>query len=173
MKNITEHAYSANICGTLGPVCSGFGMVLPKKVCKIRAVICGILLAATAPAVAAASDATGLVTQMARKHGVPVGFALRVARVESGVKCGRVGKAGERGPLQILPRSAKGLGYRNIARAGCAAQTSAGMKHLAACYRKAGGNHFRAAACHNGGPGVLRWKRIPKAIQAYARKVTR
>ena len=171
MKNITERAYSANIGGTLGPVCSGFGMVLPKKVCKIGAVICGIFLAATTPA--AASDATGLVVQAARKHGVPINFALRVARVESGVRCGRVGAAGERGPLQILPRSAKGLGYRNIARAGCAAQTSAGMKHLAACYRKAGGNHFRAAACHNGGPGVLRWKRIPKAIQAYARKVTR
>ena len=125
------------------------------------------------PTPAAASDATGLVVQAARTHGVPINFALRVARVESGVRCGRVGAAGERGPLQILPRSAKGLGYRNIARAGCAAQTSAGMKHLAACYRKAGGNHFRAAACHNGGPGVLRWKRIPKAIQAYARKVTR
>lgn len=133
----------------------------------------GLFSALPTPSPATASDATGLVVQAARKHGVPIGFALRVARVESGIKCGRVGKAGERGPLQILPRSAKGLGYRNIARAGCAAQTSAGMKHLAACYRKAGGNLYRAAACHNGGPGVLRWKRIPRSIQAYARKVTR
>jgi soluble lytic murein transglycosylase-like protein len=125
------------------------------------------------PTPAHATDATGLVKQMAARHGVPQSFALRVAKVESGVKCGRVGAAGERGPLQILPRSARGLGYRNIAKAGCAAQTSAGMKHLAMCWRKARGNQFRAAACHNGGPGVLQWKRIPKSVQAYARKVTR
>lgn len=125
------------------------------------------------PSLATAADATHLVKQMARKHGVPQSFALRVARVESGVKCGRVGRAGERGPLQILPRSARGFGYRNIAKAGCAAQTSAGMKHLAMCYRKARGNQYRAAACHNGGPGVLQWKRIPKSVQSYARKVAR
>jgi hypothetical protein len=47
------------------------------------------------------------------------------------------------------------------------------MKHLAMCWRGAKGNQFRAAACHNGGFGVLKWKRIPKSIQAYARKVTR
>ncbi len=129
-----------------------------------------IPLAATS---AQAADATGIVKQMARKHGVPQGFALRVARVESGVKCGRVGRAGERGPLQILPRTAAGLGYRNIRKASCATQTSAGMKHLAICWRGARGNAYRAAACHNGGIGTLRWKRIPKSVQAYARKVTR
>ena len=120
-----------------------------------------------------AADATGIVKQMARKHGVPQSFAIRVARVESGVKCGRIGRAGERGPLQILPRTAAGLGYRNIRKASCATQTSAGMKHLAICYRGARGNQFRAAACHNGGFGVLKWRRIPKSIQAYARKVAR
>ena len=120
-----------------------------------------------------AADATGIVKQMARKHGVPQSFAIRVARVESGIKCGRIGRAGERGPLQILPRTAAGLGYRNIRKASCATQTSAGMKHLAICYRGARGNQFRAAACHNGGFGVLKWRRIPKSIQAYARKVAR
>ena len=120
-----------------------------------------------------AADATGIVKQMARKHGVPQSFAIRVARVESGIKCGRIGRAGERGPLQILPRTAAGMGYRNIRKASCATQTSAGMKHLAICYRGARGNQFRAAACHNGGIGTLRWKRIPKSVQAYARKVTR
>lgn len=125
------------------------------------------------PSLATAADATHIVRQMARKHGVPEHFALRVARVESGVRCGRVGRAGERGPLQILPRSAAGLGYRNIRDAGCVAQTSAGMKHLAACLRKAGGNQYRAAACHNGGPGVLSRKTLPRSVAAYARKVTR
>jgi len=138
---------------------------------KIRMMM--IAAALLMPVDAYAADATGLVKQMARKHGVPQSFALRVAKVESGVKCGRVGRAGERGPLQILPRTAAGLGYKNIRAASCATQTSAGMKHLAYCWRGARGNQFRAAACHNGGFGVLKWKRIPKSVQAYARKVVR
>jgi len=136
-------------------------------------VIIAVMALAIATSAAQAKDATGIVKQMASRHGVPQSFALRVARVESGVKCGRVGAAGERGPLQVLPRTAAGLGYKNIRKASCATQTSAGMKHLAICYRGARGNQFRAAACHNGGFGVLKWKRIPKSIQAYARKVTR
>jgi len=138
----------------------------------MRVIIAVMALAITTSA-AQAKDATVIVKQMAHKHGVPQSFALRVARVESGVKCGRVGAAGERGPLQVLPRTAAGLGYKNIRSASCATQTSAGMKYLAICYRGARGNQFRAAACHNGGFGVLKWKRIPKSIQAYARKVTR
>lgn len=136
-------------------------------------VIVAVMALAIATSAAQAKDATVIVKQMASKHGVPQSFALRVARVESGVKCGRVGRAGERGPLQVLPRTAAGLGYKNIRKASCATQTSAGMKHLAICWRGAKGNQFRAAACHNGGFGVLKWKRIPKSIQAYARKVTR
>jgi len=140
-----------------------------------RALASSALLLASAhlsqPAVEA--DATAIVKLIARQHGEPQGFALRVARVESGVKCGRVGAAGERGPLQVLPRTAAGLGYKNVRKASCATQTSAGMKHLAICWRGARGNQFRAAACHNGGFGVLRWKRIPRSIQVYARKVTR
>jgi soluble lytic murein transglycosylase-like protein len=136
-------------------------------------VVIAVMALAIATSAAQAKDATGIVKQMASRHGVPQSFALRVARVESGVKCGRVGAAGERGPLQVLPRTAAGLGYKNIRKASCATQTSAGMKHLAICWRGAKGNQFRAAACHNGGFGVLKWKRIPKSIQAYARKVTR
>jgi len=125
------------------------------------------------PIEALASDATALVRAEAKRHGVPVAFALRVARAESGVKCGRVGAAGERGPMQVLPRTAAGLGYKNVRNASCATQTSAGMKHLAICWRGARGNQFRAAACHNGGFGVLKWKRLPKSVQAYARNVVR
>jgi soluble lytic murein transglycosylase-like protein len=136
-------------------------------------VVIAVMALAIATSAAQAADATVIVKQMAFRHGVPQSFALRVARVESGVKCGRVGAAGERGPLQVLPRTAAGLGYKNIRKASCATQTSAGMKHLAVCYRGAKGNQFRAAACHNGGFGVLRWKRLPKSVQAYARKVVR
>lgn len=127
-------------------------------------------LCAAMPCEVLAADATALVRAEAKWQGVPVGFALRVAKVESGVKCGRTGAAGEKGPLQILPRSAAGLGYKNIRKASCATQTRAGMKHLAICWRGARGSTARAAACHNGGFGMLK-RKWPKSVRAYVRKV--
>ena len=125
------------------------------------------------PIEAMASDATALVRAEAKRHGVPVAFALRVARAESGVQCGRRNpKSTASGPLQVLKGTARGLGYRgDIRRASCAVQTRYGMKHLAMCWLGAKGNARRAAACHYQGVSALR--RITPAGAAYARKVVR
>jgi len=112
-----------------------------------------------------------MVQASAARHGVPPGLALRISKVESRHRCNAVGRAGERGPLQVLPATARGFGYRNIAKASCASQIDAGMAYLRYCYREAGGNHRRAAACYNAGPGALRWKRLPARVQQYVRKV--
>lgn len=120
-----------------------------------------------------AADATGYVTSAAKAHGVPVHFALKIARAESGVKCGRRNsKSTASGPLQVLKGTARGLGYKgDIRRASCATQTHYGMKHLAMCWRGAKGNAKRAAACHYQGVSALR--RITPAGAAYARKAIR
>lgn len=121
---------------------------------------------------AEASDATRLVTSAAKRHGVPVSFALKIARQESGIQCGNHNASGATGPLQIMPRSARALGYRgHIRRASCATQTEYGMKHLAMCYRGAKGNQRRAAACHYQGISAL--KRVSRAGAAYAARVVR
>jgi soluble lytic murein transglycosylase-like protein len=130
-----------------------------------------VVLISTIPA--SASDAHNYVVASAAKHGVSKAFALRVAKIESGVQCGRVGRAGERGPLQILPATARGLGYKNIRGASCRTQTDAGMKHLAICYHGARGNWFRAAACHNAGFAALKWRKYPAGVKGYARKIAR
>lgn len=118
------------------------------------------------------ADAKHLVISSAKRHGVPVNFALRVAKVESGVKCGRVGSSGERGPLQILPSTARSLGYKNIRGTSCATQTDAGMKHLAICWRKTR-SAWRAAACHNQGISVAYGHRVSKSAARYANLVAR
>ena len=117
-----------------------------------------------------AYNAKSLVAASAKKHGVPVEFALNVAKHESGIRCGLVGASGEVGPLQILPSTAKAMGYRNIRSKGCAAQTEAGMAHLAKCYRGMGGNRWAAAACHNQGFSAITGK-ITKRAKMYANKV--
>ena len=117
-----------------------------------------------------ASDATQLVEASALKHGVPVEFALQVAQKETGVRCGEIGASGERGPLQILPSTARQMGYKNIRQASCAEQTDAGMAHLAECYRGMGGNRWYAAACHNQGFSAISGK-VKKRAKRYANAV--
>ena len=124
---------------------------------------CFVLIAAmTAGSVLAhASDATGLVTAEARKQGVPVAFALRMAKIESGVRCHNHNrKSSASGPLQVLRGTAQAMGYRgDIRRASCATQTHYGMKHLAMCYRGAIGNQALARRCHQVGISVLYGKK--------------
>lgn len=133
------------------------------------AVIMMFVLAGTA----SATDATKLVKASAKKFGVPVYVAMQVAKAESGIKCGRTGAAGERGPLQILPSSAVMLGYKRIAKASCATQTDAGMKHLAKCWKGSKGYKRLAIACHNQGFRVLQTRKISRQGARYARLVMR
>lgn len=120
------------------------------------------------------NDASLLVQQAAIRHHVPVDFALRVARQETGGtggRCGLRGAAGEVGPLQILPATARGMGYKGVVSATCEAQVDAGMAHLAQCWR-----HFRvewmAAACHNQGHRTIQTGKFAKSAKRYAASVT-
>lgn len=136
---------------------------------RLTPLILAACLIAAAPAHAA--DASAIIKASALRHGVPVWLAMAVAQRESGRQCGRVGKLKERGPMQVLPSTARALGYPGIGRKSCARQTDAGMLHLAKCFKSARGNAWRAAACHNGGPGMLTRKRIPAVVQRYANAV--
>lgn len=113
---------------------------------------------------AQAYDATGYVKAEARRQGVPVTFALKMARIESGVQCNNHNKkSSASGPLQILRGSARALGYKgDIRRASCGTQTHYGMKHLAMCYRAAKGNQALAKRCHQQGISAIYKKRKRK-----------
>lgn len=135
----------------------------------------GLLMwAAYASAQSYSNDASLIVRQAAIRHHVPVDFALRVARQETGGKggrCGLRGAAGEVGPLQIKPSTARGMGYRGVESATCEAQTDAGMAHLAYCYRRTG-SQWMAAACHNQGISVAHGRKVVASARRYANAVT-
>jgi soluble lytic murein transglycosylase-like protein len=92
------------------------------------------------PGRAGVSDASGIFARSAQRHGVPVRVALATIRHESGGRCNARGSAGELGPLQIKPATARGLGYRGPAGAlaTCGAGLEWGMRHLALAYAKCG-----------------------------------
>jgi len=86
--------------------------------------------------------------------------------MESGGRCDARGRAGELGPLQIKPATARGIGYRGpISRLrSCGAGLDMGMKHLAMALRRG------SVAFHNAG---IHARRLPPAARNYAMKVMR
>lgn len=108
----------------------------------------------TAPMPVPRNSVVGLVQQSAQRHGVPVALAIAVSHVESRHRCDARGAAGELGPLQIKPATARGLGYSGPASAlrSCGAGLEWGMRHLAVAYRRCG-TKAGAARLHNRGLG--------------------
>ena len=114
-----------------------------------------------------------LVKKSAQKHKVPVSLALAVSFQESTDRCNVRGAAGEIGPLQIKPASARGLGYKGSSgqlAKNCADQIEYGMRHLAAAFRR-GGNCWKAAYLHNAGVYAKTYR--IRGARNYANKVSK
>lgn len=126
-----------------------------------------VILAVTLTAGAANANVREMVRREARAQGVPEHLALSIAKAESNFRCSAVGRAGERGVMQIKPRTARGLGYKGSPQGlnNCAVGIRYGMKYLKLAYKKARGNHHLAATYYNRGLGT-KSKR-----SAYAKKV--
>lgn len=99
---------------------------------------------------AAASDARQMIADSARKHGVPVSLALGVGHVESGFRCNAVGRAGEVGPMQIKPATARGVGHYVNHRSSCADKIEASMRYLKQAIAR-GGQGCAGIALYNRG----------------------
>lgn len=114
-----------------------------------------------------ALDVRAVVTEAAHAVGVPVALAQAVAHVETRHRCHLVGKALERGPLQIKPQTAKGLGYRGAATglSDCRTGATWGMRYLKLALDRAGGNWMVAATKYNAGVYS------PRSASGYGRKV--
>jgi hypothetical protein len=81
-----------------------------------------------------------MIVAAAKRHGVPVEIALIVADIESRSDCFARGQAGELGPLQIKPATARLLGYTgpDFALQSCGEGLEWGMKHLALALQSGG-----------------------------------
>lgn len=85
---------------------------------------------------AEAGSASAYVREAARHYGVSSTIALKVCMVESGCRCNiRRGRHGEIGPMQVLPRTARGIG---MSLKGCKNQVYAGVKYLRMALRAGG-----------------------------------
>jgi len=129
-------------------------------------ILAGSLILST-PALA--TSVPDMVRSEAIKQGVPVALALAVAKTESNFKCSAVGRGGERGVMQIKPRTARGIGYKGSPAGlnNCRIGIYYGMVYLRMAYKAAKGNVYRTALLYNAGLGSKRKR------SAYAEKVVK
>ena len=119
-----------------------------------------------------AKDLAAHVDKMAAKYGVPVSHARAIFQIESaGGKNVGPSKAGARGPMQLMPATAKELGvniddpFQNI---------EGGVKYYSKLLKRFG-DPILAVAAYNAGPGNVRKAGgVPrfKETQDYVRKFT-
>lgn len=99
-----------------------------------------------------------------------VNTALKLAKIESNYNCGAVGPRTRhghaRGVLQVLPSSAKALGYDASRLNECEYGTAVGVAHMDACIRAGVRTHAQMAACHVAGVGGWN-KRLARRPETY------
>jgi len=105
------------------------------------------------------TDVMNKVATRATAEGVPVNFALRITKVESGFQCHVVGpktKHGRaQGVMQILPSTAERMGHRGGDLANCDDGLKYGMAYLSLCYQLAGKDERNASSCYVGGEKMV------------------
>jgi soluble lytic murein transglycosylase-like protein len=96
--------------------------------CTIAAYV--FILCMIASLDAKAQSVADMVSASAQQHGVNPALAVAVARVESTLNCNAVGRAGEVGPMQIKPATARGVGVPVTRGSSCALKIEASMRYL-------------------------------------------
>lgn len=122
--------------------------------------------------VANPDDCEPLVRAAARKHGVPIRFALAVAWAESDMDPISISRTGAMGLMQMIPTTAREYGVDDPFDARQSAD--GGVRFLAWLLKRYRGDKRRAAAAYNWGPGrVPRTGELdlPSETKAYVRKV--
>lgn len=130
----------------------------------------------TAPAPAAARGEVQKIVarQAAQKLGPQwVDTALRIAKLESGFNCRATGPATRhgraRGVMQVMPGSARALGYDPARLHDCEHGVAAGVAHMALCIRHGVRTTQEMARCHVAGVGG--WNRqLNRGAERYKKR---
>lgn len=103
-----------------------------------------------------------LIAELAKAHNVPLDLAHAVIHVESNYNANAKGAAGEVGLMQLMPKTARGMGYSGSISALFEPRTNLeyGMRYLAKAHVLGGGDTCRTILKYNAGHGAKRMNPI-------------
>jgi soluble lytic murein transglycosylase-like protein len=112
-----------------------------------------------------------LIRKHAKEHGVPEDLALAVVEIESMYRPDALGRAGEVGLMQILPRTARYIGYEGSTEDLFHPDTNIryGMKYLGKAHRLGGGTTCGTILKYNAGHSA---KQMNAVTRDYCKRVT-
>jgi len=91
---------------------------------------------------------TGTVKDAAVRHGIPPAWYLAKVHVESRFNCRAVSPSGAIGIGQVMPATARSMGYSPRDMFDCYKGADAGARYASLAYRKSGGNLMYASTMY-------------------------
>ena len=122
----------------------------------------------------ACDDTAPYVREAARAEGIPVSFALAIARTESGFRSHVISSTGAMGVMQLMPATAARHGVWDPFNPEDNARGAA--RYISTLWRRYHGNRMRVAAAYNAGEGAVPRSgqmRVPSSTLSYASTVVK
>jgi hypothetical protein len=122
----------------------------------------------------ACDDTAPYVTEAARAEGIPVSFALAIARTESGFRSHVISSTGAMGVMQLMPATAARHGVWDPFDP--ADNARGASRYISTLWRRYHGNRMRVAAAYNAGEGAVPRSgqmRVPSSTLGYASTVVK
>ncbi|MEE9314726.1 MAG: transglycosylase SLT domain-containing protein [Rhizobiaceae bacterium] len=116
-----------------------------------------------------------IIAKHARANGVPIRLAMAVVQVESSYRASARGAAGEIGLMQLMPSTARFIGYKGPLKRLYNPNTNIryGMKYLGKAYKLGGRSVCGAILKYNAGHGAKRMNPISRKYCKRVRRIMR
>lgn len=117
-------------------------------------------------------EISDIISKISAKHGVNEKLVRALIRQESGFNPNAVSKVGAAGLMQLMPKTAAGLGVKDVKDP--VQNVDGGVRYLKSMMKKYNGNIILALAAYNAGPGAVdKYGGVPpyKETQNYVKNI--
>ncbi len=149
-----------------------FGDLISRPVSKVNSEIYSAQAVSNSERLSPKEKIRNLISKLSQKHGVDEKLVSAVIKQESGYNPNAISKAGALGLMQLMPKTAQGLGVTNPMDP--EQNIDGGVRYLKTMLDKYNGNIILALAAYNAGPNAVdKYDGVPpyKETQNYVRSI--